>query len=413
MAAKNALTKTIGMLIGLAMPAVALAQPLSSEAISDVRSNARGHIGPFYVTPNLTLKELGVDNNVFNSAGERKSDFTFTVEPKLNVWVPMARRALLKAIVASDFVWYAEYDTERSVDPQVSARGEVYLNRITLFGERSYLNTRQRPNHEIDVRSRRTEESSTGGVQVALSPAFWVEVAARRFEARHDEDAEFDGTSLQRTLNRITDALQLTANHRVTPLTTVAVRYGVQRDRFEFLPSRDSDSYRVMPGVEFKPQALISGSAYVGYRKFTPSMPESLPAFSGLVAQLGLSYTLLGSTVLGVSYVRDLSYSYEEQRPFFVDASVGASVRRALGARFDLLLSADRHKYEYQDLVGADLTSVPRVDVTWNYAASLGYRFARNGRIGFGVSYWQRDSTIDEWRAYDSLRLFSSVSYGF
>ena len=40
----------------------------------------------------------------------------------------------------------------------------------------------------------------------------------------------------------------------------------------------------------------------------------------GLVAQLGLSYTLLGSTVFGVSYSRDLTYSYDELQPFFVDA---------------------------------------------------------------------------------------------
>ena len=41
-----------------------------------------------------------------------------------------------------------------------------------------------------------------------------------------------------------------------------------------------------------------------------------LPEFSGIVAQLGLSYTLMGSTTFGVSYSRDLTYSYEEERPF-------------------------------------------------------------------------------------------------
>ena len=115
------------------------------------------------------------------------------------------------------------------------------------------------------------------------------------------------------------------------PLTTIAVRYENLRDRFEFSPGRDADSYSVMPGVEFKPRALISGTAYVGYREFTPREPLQLPAFSGLVAQLGLSYTLLGSTTFGVSFRRDLTYSYEELQPFFVDTSVGASIRRALG----------------------------------------------------------------------------------
>jgi hypothetical protein len=403
--------------IALALPAVAIAQSFPPREIDTVRSDARGRVGPFYVAPNLLLKELGIDSNVFNEAGEQKSDFTFTVAPKLDLWLPIAQRALLKATMASDFVWYAEYDTERSVDPQLTVRSEVYFNRITLFAEDAYLNTRQRPNHEIDLRSRHVEDTITAGAQVALTPSLSVELAGRRFETRYDTDALFDGTSLQRTLNRETRGLQLTTRHRLTPLTTLAVRYDRLQDRFEFSPERDSDSYRVMPGVEFKPQALIKGSAYLGYRKFTPSQPDALQEFSGLVGQLGLSYTLLGATVFGVSYVRDLTYSYEEQRPFFVDTSVGASIRRALGPRFDVLVSADRHMYEYYDaltagLVDASATVAP-VDITWNYAGSVGYRLGREGRIGFGVSYWTRESTRSELRDYDNLRIGSTFSYGF
>jgi hypothetical protein len=403
--------------IALAWPAVAVAQSFPPREIDTVRSDARGRVGPFYVAPNLLLKELGIDSNVFNEAGEQKSDFTFTVAPKLDVWLPIAQRALLKATMASDFVWYAEYDTERSVDPQLTVRSEVYFNRITLFAEDAYLNTRQRPNHEIDLRSRHVEDTITAGAQVALTPSLSVELAGRRFDTRYDTDALFDGTSLQRTLNRETRGLQLTTRHQLTPLTTLAVRYDRFQDRFEFSPERDSDSYRVMPGVEFKPQALIKGSAYLGYRQFTPSQPDALQEFSGLVGQLGLSYTLLGATVFGVSYVRDLTYSYEEQRPFFVDTSVGASIRRALGPRFDVLVSADRHMYEYYDALTGGLvdasTTVAPVDITWNYAGSVGYRLGREGRIGFGVSYWTRESTRSELRDYDNLRIGSTFSYGF
>jgi len=170
-----------------------------------------------------------------------------------------------------------------------------------------------------------------------------------------------------------------------------------------------------MPGVEFKPRALIKGSAYVGYRKFTPTTAGVLPEFSGLVAQLGLSYNLLGSTTIGASFSRDLTYSYEELQPFFVNQSYGASVRRALGRRFDVLVSADRHQYTYENLLidATILTSQPqRQDVTWNYAGSIGYRVG-NGRVGFGVSYWERNSTLKDFRDYDNLRFGTTVTYGF
>jgi hypothetical protein len=401
--------------IALAAPAATAAQSSWSSAIDDVRENANVRLGPFYADPALQLKQLGIDGNVFNTDRNTKSDFTFTIMPKADVWLPVARRALFQVTGATDLVYYAQYETERSVDPQYALRGEVYLHRLKLFGASSYVNTRQRPNHEIDTRSRHVEDGLTAGAGVTVTPTFSVEFAASRLKTRYDDDAEFDGTQLQQTLNRDTEGINVTARQKLTPLTSVGVRYDRFRDAFVYSPTRDSRSYRVMPGVEFKPRALVNGSAYVGFRKFTPTVPEALAPFSGLVAELGLSYTLLGATTLGVTYDRDLTYSYEEFQPFFVDNSVGVSVRRAIGRKFDAILSADRHTYEYSDAIGGvpSLDGVQRVDVTLTYAGSIRYRVGRDGGIGFGVSYWQRESTTKQFHDYDSLRIGSSMSFGF
>ena len=101
-----------------------------------------------------------------------------------------------------------------------------------------------------------------------------------------------------------------------------------------------------------------------------------------------------------------------ELQPFFIDNSLGASVRRALGSRFDVLVTGDRHRYDYQNLQAAALDALTRVDTYWNYAGTLGYRVGRDGRIGFGVGYAQRKSAIDS-HAYNKLRVVSNVSYGF
>jgi hypothetical protein len=407
----SGMVKAVFVLV-LLTPQLVVAQAPGARTTGDVRREARGHLGPFYVTPTVLLKEIGVDGNVFNEAGEQKSDFTITLSPKLDVWVPMASRALLQTTVAPDLVWYARYDTERSVNPHVKARGEVYLTRVVLFGESGYLHTRQRPNYEVDARSRRVEDSARAGIEVALSPTTTVELAGRQVALRHDSDAVFDGTSLARALNRDTRGLQLTARHRLTPLTTLAMRYDVRQDRFVLQPTRDSDSYQAMPGIEFAPQALLKGTAYIGYRRFTPSVAELLPAFSGVVGEVGLAYTLRGSTTLGTSYRRDLAYSYSELQPFFVDNAIGVTVRRALGRRFDMLLSGDRHEYHYQNALTAGADAGRRRDLTHAYAMSLGYRIGHEGRLGFGVSYAEREST-ERRRRYTNLRVGSSFSYGF
>ncbi|HEX7139313.1 MAG TPA: outer membrane beta-barrel protein [Vicinamibacterales bacterium] len=414
--------KRIGaLLVVWAVPATVTAQTTTPTPIDDVRQNESMHFGPLYAKPTLQLKEFGIDNNVFNTYGEQRSDFTLTFAPRMDWSVPVAKRALFQATTAADLVWYAQYASERSVDPQLDVRGRVFFRRLTLFAERDYLNTRQRPNQEIDVRARHVDENLTGGVELAVTPELSVRVAGQHLSTRYDATSEYDNTSLQRTLNRDTDGIAIKSLYRLTALTSIGARFDDLQDRFPMSPGRNSDSIRVMPGVEFKPRALISGTAYVGYRQFTPLDPTLLPDFRGLVAQLGLSYTLLGATTFGVSYNRDLTYSYDELQPFFIDNSVGASVRRALGRRFDALLSADRHAYEYEDMLKPDappgggvLGAIPaRVDTTWNYTASVGYRLGRDGRIGAGVSYWHRDSTTRTFRAYDNLRVGTTMTFGF
>ena len=347
--------------------------------------------------PAIQLKELGVDTNVFNEAGEPKSDFTFTVTPRADLAVPLARRALVTALLGADLVYYATYDSERSIDPGAVVRANVYAGRVTLFGEGLYGNSHQRANYEIDQRARQLQTDVAGGLSVRLTPKLSLEVAARRGETRFASDAFFDGQRLQDTLNRDTRTFTGTMRHKLSPLTTIGVRYERQEDRFPISPVRNTDSFRVMPGVELKPRALINGSAWVGYRSFTPKDPI-VPAQKGLVSQLGLSYTLLGATTFGVTYDRDYQFSYQVETPYFVDNGVGVFIRRAVGGRFDIIANAARHRYAYQALAiqPAQLAAIPdRVDTTDNYGVNLGYRLKRLTRVGFGVSYWTRDSPAD------------------
>ena len=202
-------------LMALSVPAGAAAG--QAEPPADPREAARMHIGPFYFTPELRIEELGVDTNVFNSADERR-DFTFTVAPAVDLRVPFGRRALITAIASTDLVYYHRYASERSFDPDVAVRGDLFLNRLTLFAEPSYLNTRQRLNFELDARVRRDERAVSAGARLRISAKSDVEVAAGGRRTRFDADATFNGTSLRETLNRESRQVSLTLRHALTPV---------------------------------------------------------------------------------------------------------------------------------------------------------------------------------------------------
>ena len=373
------------------------------------------HAGPFYVEPAILLKELGVDTNVFNQAGDTNADFTMVVAPQAAVAVPFANRALVKSLLGTDLVYYAQYASERSVDPQAAVRAEFYAGRLTFFVDESYLNTRERLNYSIDLRARHLQNDLSGGVAFRATTRLTVEAAASSGRIRFDGDEYFNGQRLKETLDRDTQVFSVTARHRRNGLTTIGLRYENQTDRFPLSPVRDTDSFRVMPGVELRPRALLNGSAWVGYRRFDPKAAV-LPSQAGLVSQLALSYTLLGATMFGVTYDRDYQFSYEALTPYFVDNSVGVFVRRAIGARADVRGNVARHRYAYQPLLTDPILAglaADRVDTTDNYGVNVGYRLKRQTRAGVGLSYWTRDSTGLDFRNYTGLRIGLTMNHEF
>lgn len=413
MTARNSPLVAVFLLLLVALPALAQVNTLERD---NPREDARFRVGALHVTPAIRLKELGVDTNVFNEAGEPSRDFTFTVTPEAQAWLPVARRGLFKVTLATDMVWYKEFASERSLDPYVTLRGESYLRRFTLFAATSYSRARQRTSEsvEIDVRSRRLDRALRAGVDMRLTPKTSLEVHGRWSDLDWDADDSLLGGRLEETLNRETRGFGAVARFKPTVLTTFELLAERFEERFPLSPERDGDNVRIMPGVTFEPRALINGFARIGVRHLNPVDDTVLPEFKGLVSDFGLSYTVFGATTIGVSHTRDVKYSFELTQPYYVDTGVGARVRRALGPRFDVIASANRHRLAYEDLIVEGGRSAPeRTDTVWNYGGSLGYRFGRNGRIGLGVTYWKRDSTTRPGREYDGLRIGATATYGF
>jgi putative beta-barrel porin BBP2 len=395
----------------------------TAHPIDEVRGNARSHIGPFYITPTLVMRDLGVDDNVFNDAEDRKSDFTFTLTPKADIAVPFARWLLLTSTVAADFVYYREYSSERSASPRVAPRATIFLNRLSFFGEGSYSRSRQRPNFEIDTRALRTERAVGGGIGYQFSPKVGVEVSGRRSDVDYDAGETFLNVSLRETLNRRSDTIAAAVKYAVTPLTTIVLKADRAEDRFEFSPERNADTLRVTPGVEFNASALISGSAYAGVRRFN-ARSELLEDFTGLVASATLGYTLLGRTAFIANVERDVTYSFERLQPYYVVNSYGLTLRHRFTGKFDVMAGAARHEYSYRDLAhvpaaGTGVSLVEqmgadqRVDATHSYSMSLGYYFGPDIRVGFGTTYWKRESNAVRLREYDAFRTGVSLDYGF
>ena len=185
----------------------------------DPRTDAPLQLGPFYITPVLELSQLGVDTNVFNTSGEQQSDFTVIGGPRVDVAIPL-RRFVFTADTVTDLVYYQRFENQRGVNFDMTLRGEAQLPKLTFFVEDFFLNTRQRPNFEIDVRARRKENVLRGGLSVDISRRMALEVAANRSLRKYAGD-DLAGARLARVLNR--DSLGASGSMRflVSPLTSI------------------------------------------------------------------------------------------------------------------------------------------------------------------------------------------------
>ena len=132
----------------------------------------------------------------------------------------------------------------------------------------------------------------------------------------------------------------------VTPLTTFVVSAEQRWDRFLYSPLRDADGLRITPGFEFKPFALIDGNAFVGY----PPLPDAVaevPDYTGLAASVDLGYTLRATRFSG-KVNRDVTYSFDEIEPYYVQTDASLTVVQRVTTHWDVKANVLHALLDYQ-----------------------------------------------------------------
>jgi hypothetical protein len=372
-------------------------------------ADARLHAGPLTAHPRLAIRNVGVDTNVYNESARPTRDLTATFGPELDSWLRVGRLRLAGR-TGVQWTYFRDQSDERSLDASVAGRASLDLGWLRPHASGWRTRTRQRPNLEIDARVKREERSIGLGVDVRLGPRLWLDVA------RGDRTYEFDPGLFGRVifadaLNRRETETTLIGRWILTPLTTIRVTAGERRDRFETTPLRNSDSQFVIPGIEFKPLALVSGTAAVGYKRFRP-LSDGVPSFVGAVADVQLSYLLRDLTRISVIVRRDVDYSFEDAQPYYVSDGSRLSVIQALGSAWDVTASVGRTALAYRTRGASGGVVVGRRDRVLVTGLGVGRRMGREVRVGVDIEYAARVSSVTD-REYAGVRAGGVVTYGF
>ncbi len=395
----------------LAFCLVILASAAASAQITAPDSSAaRLQLGPVMLNPTLEVTNFGIDSNVFNQpAGEEQSDFTFTLSPKSDLWMKVGR-VWVTGAVREDILWYQKFPSQRAGNTSSKIGLVAPLNRVAFTVGGAFANVQDRPGFEIDARARRTERQANGSVELRMLARTLVGVQGSRQQVRFDPNATFLGTNLAVELNRISTSGAIAVRHELTPLTSISVDVGRVQDRFDASPLRDSDSTTAGVQVSFDPNALIRGSARFGYRDFKPLSPD-VPAFQGSTIAVNLAYVLLGSTRFDFTASRDLQYSFDVDRPYYLQTGYGASIAQQIFGPIDVIAGFSRYNLDYRQRVGTVDGIRADNDKIRSYRGGVGYHLGQDLRVGVTIEKQKRISDLPI-RSFNGLRIGASVTYG-
>lgn len=385
------------------VPAAAQQDP---TAVEDPFSTARFRFGAVAVNPRASVRDIGVDTNVFNTADNKQRDVTFTFVPGTELFLRTGK-GLLSVEGELQAVYFNRFETERSINSSARVGYEVRLTRLRPYASFTTINTRQRPGYEIDVRARHYETDVRAGSDLRVASKSTVRVEYRFLDYSFAGDAVFFGRPLNEELNRDLKAVEIGWRQRLTALTTWVTRVSRQSERFEFEDTRNSDSFRVDSGFELGRYALIRGSAFVGFRKLRPADGGTLPGFSGLTADVNVSYTVPTQTRVSAIVDRDVEYSYDRNTPYYIQTGWTAALTQRVIGRWDVQLQGGRDRLSYQSVDVRD----QRKDFLGRFGGGVGYTLGDRVRAGFDVVSYYRRSNFSS-REYGGIRAGVSVTYG-
>lgn len=384
--------------------------PSAAETSDDPAANARIHAGPLGLTPTFALRDVGVTSNVYNSPDNPQQDFTAAFGPGVLAWLTTG---VVRVSTATSTGWnYFQKNTkQRSFDFSESDRVDLRLLHVVPHVGASYNRTRQRPNLEIDERVLQKLTSLDGGASLVLGTRLSFDVDYKRSRVDFNQ-GEFGDPGLAAALNRRSVETDVSARVALTPLTTFTTAVVASRDRFDFSPLRNSNSLSIAPGIEFKPLALLSGSASLGFRRFN-ALAGGVTDYAGLIGAVSLRFTASDQLRVVTTFNRDIDYSFDDVTPYYVATTGGVEVTQAIGGAWDLQGRFQVGSLAYRgDVLAQALGTSRRTDHYRAVGAGPGRHLTDNVRIGLNVDYATRTSTLDE-HSYSGYRIGGSLTYGF
>jgi hypothetical protein len=389
-----------------AIAIVCAPRPALGQTVEATRPEPPFRLGALQLFPTLTLRDIGIDTNVYNSKVQRE-DFTYTVAPTLRTVVQFGE-ARLTTRGALDFRYFQKLKDQQSASGSINTELEVGSGRVRPFGTAGLVRSHERGGYDLDRRALSMSSQARVGANISLTPVTsltaWVVYENTLFNRRE----VFDGASLSEQLDRATRGTATGLRFDLTPFTSVTSAIEVDKIRFAHSAQRDANSFRFAPVVQFTKGAIIEGSASAGFRDFRPLSPH-VAAYRGFVAAVNMTFLVMNVTRVEAQATHDVQFSYDDTQPLYLGAGGRVVITQRVAGPFEAVVIAGRQRLRYQTLDALSFDG-QRERVT-STGGGVGIRANEHMRFTLTVDREHRLSSRAQLRDYERRRIFGSISY--
>jgi hypothetical protein len=397
----------------------ALAQPAYGQVWAppdpaEPWTNAKMKMGPIFVAPSFDLRNVGIDNNVFRDETNPKQDLTATISVNTKFG---AHFKALSLIFNQDnrYLWFRRYTSERSIDGGLGGILELRTRPFRPWLSWSKAKTHERQGYEIDARAGRETPSLETGADVRFGPRTGMTMSIRQQETRYDEGEFFDEVDLKEALdNRVTFG-HINGSWAYTQFTNVVGGFEWTRQKFLLNPLRSNDQLSYFAGFEARGDTPVVGKLQIGFKEQRLDDPQ-LKDLKEVIVHGNLTTIAADRFQLVVTGDRDISFSYDDDFPFYIENGASLTVTTRVSTRLDLITGARAELLVYSENYkeGVHLLSSRKDLYT---AASLGFLYKMGGTesgsaFGLTLEQAQRASPIDG-KDFNNRRVLTNIKLSF
>ncbi len=396
----------INIRIGIIFIFLALVSPIFSQTYRSFRSEiqdiienkTRFKIGPFRLYPQIRLRNIGYDGNVFRQHEDYDpvSDYTATISPVLQVHTLFSNWLILSLEENPEYIHYFKVKRERALNNSITQGIKILLmKRFVLSGRYLYQNRTRRASSEFDVRVDELTKGYKGRIFYETARRTMIGLSGSiRKTSYEDITLPEEEIYLSRLLNREERSGSMEFYYRLFSRSTFFITAGYTEYRFDDIETqwRNSHSYKVSTGLRFPLLGRMRGTVSVGYKQLVPQTKD-LKGFSGFVGSSSLDLRA-GRFAFRLGYSRNSHFSYSTSNIYFLEDrySPGVSFYLARFLKIDYNFSYGENRYPEPEILrfpDGRVEEVKRRDIHKSH--SVGFAVRVMGRMGIGISltFWE------------------------